>query len=41
MAKNDNEVQQTLKVTISQAIRMVTACIKAKRVAMIHGSPAI
>lgn len=32
---------QLIEVTISQAIRMVTLALKAKRVPMIHGSPAI
>lgn len=43
MAKNQEsqEVNTRLRVKISQAIRMVTACIKAKKVPMIHGSPAI
>jgi len=43
MAKNQavHEVDTRLKVKISQAIRMVTQCIKAKKVPMIHGSPAI
>lgn len=45
MAKNqaasNPEVSTRLRVKISQAIRMVTQCIKAKKVPMIHGSPAI
>lgn len=43
MAKNQAspEVNLRLRVKISQAIRMVTTCIKAKKVPMIHGSPAI
>ncbi len=39
--RNNEEISHTLKINITQAIRCVTAVIKAKRVPMIHGSPAI
>lgn len=44
MAKNQSEEESTvnhLTVKISQAIRMVTKLIKAKKVPMIHGSPGL
>lgn len=44
MAKNqpnNAEIHTRQRVKISQAVRLVTTCIKAKLVPMIHGSPAI
>lgn len=44
MAKNhapDVGANPSLRVKISQAVRMVTHAVKAKVVPMIHGSPAI